>query len=243
MSPEVEAKRNVTYVINTSLSEETSRLLDLERHLTGKINHARPRSCNMRFEGLTLVQPEEINAGEPLLVDYGWQYWVHQITGVDYSHWEAMGDEELLDAFDRMLAMVDDYSPLLRADLSHPQYQTDPRALLRKLKQLIPALVKKRARRSITGHKGKKRQRPAPIDTASSSSPAASLSPPSSESPPESPSPLRSPETRRMRRLWTQYVASMAGQSTLLERFQHSFRRSETSSSPQPELASVSSPA
>ena len=240
--PEAEAKRDVTYVINTSLSEETSRLLDLERHWTGKINHAPPRSCNMRFEGLTLVQMKEINIGEPLLVDYSCPYWVHQITGVDYSHWETMGDEELLEAFDRMHAIVDDYSVLLRERLSQPQYQTDPRALLRKLKQLVPALVKKRARRSITGHKAKKRQRPSPIDTSSSTQ-AVLSSPQCSSSISPTPSPA-SPATRRMRRDWAEYIASMAGQPTLRQRFPHICRRRNPPSSPPPgSVAEVSSSA
>ena len=242
---EVEAKRNVTYVINTSLSEETPRLLDLEHHWTGKINHAPPRSCNMRFEGLTLVQAKEINAGEALLVDYGCQYWVHQITGVDYSHWETMGDEELLEAFERMHAIVDDYSALLSERLSQSQYQTDPRALLRRLKQLVPGLVKRRARKSITGHKAKRRQRPSPIDISKSSSTKATLSSPqsfSSSSLSPTPSPA-SPETRQMRRHWAKYVASMAGQPTLPQRFPHIFRRSNPSSSPPPDSVAVLSSA
>lgn len=171
---EVEAKRNVAYVINTSLSEETPRLLVLERHWTGMINHAPPRSCNMRFEGLTLVQVKKIHARESLLVDYGCSHWVHQITDVDYSHWKVMGDDELLEAFGRMHA--------------------------------------------------------------------APSSPPSSPSS-SSPAPAVSPETRRMRRHWARYVASMAGQPTLPERFPDIFDRFNTTSSSARASVALSSPA
>ena len=127
------------YVLDTSLDEDQPRYFDLRQHWMGKINHASPESANVKFEAMTLVQFADIEAGQPLLVDYGIGYWVHAVTGVDVEEWHGMPRGEalkrLLKAFVTMHAKVDDYGPLLIADLS-----TDAKVLLRQLEALVPAL-------------------------------------------------------------------------------------------------------
>ena len=122
----------------------------------GEPRKTRPLQRTLRSSD---VRPDqEIKAGEPIFVDYSSVYWVYQLTGVERAEWEKMSDEELLKAFDRMHVIVDDCSLLLRERLWHSNDQTDSRTVLRKLKQLIPALVKRRARTSVTGHEAIKRQ-------------------------------------------------------------------------------------
>ena len=112
------ALHDSVYVIDTSPTD-ISRFVDLEQHWTGCINHPTRGRCNIRFEGLTLVQISDIAELHPLTVDYGLDFWVEAVSGMGIKQWETQGpaQQSLLDTLDLMYKTVDDYTALLAAQL------------------------------------------------------------------------------------------------------------------------------
>ena len=97
------------------------RVFDARHHWIGKINHLPDRLCNLKLTGAgKLVQTREIAAGEALTFDYGVDYWVYQLSGLELSEWTASSSIEsgrgMIDLFKRMHKDVQDYTDLLRRD-------------------------------------------------------------------------------------------------------------------------------
>jgi hypothetical protein len=67
---------------------DQQRVFDARLHWVGKINHCSLSHCNLNLNNnVRLVQIKSILAGGPLTFDYGVDYWVYQITGMDASEW------------------------------------------------------------------------------------------------------------------------------------------------------------
>ena len=87
-------------------------------HWIGKINHLLDRLCNLKLTGTgKLVQTREIAAGHVLTFDYGVDYWVYQLSGLELSEWCAGSSvacsRGTQDLFRRMHQNVQDYTDLL----------------------------------------------------------------------------------------------------------------------------------
>ena len=85
----------------------------------GSINHLPMPHCNLRLtSGGKLVQITEIAAGDALTFDYGVEYWVYRLSGLELSEWltssSVVSNRGTLDLFRRMHESVRDYSDLLR---------------------------------------------------------------------------------------------------------------------------------
>ena len=98
---------------------DRQRVFDARHHWVGKLNHLPMPQCNLRLTGNgKLVQIKTIQAGEPLTLDYGMDYWVYRITGLDVTVWMAEGEVECQRGrtalFTRMHQTVSDYTDLLR---------------------------------------------------------------------------------------------------------------------------------
>ena len=98
---------------------DQQRVFDARRHWIGKINHLPMPHCNLKITGNgKLVQIKPIKAGEVLTLDYGMEYWVHQVTGLDLSEWLSEGSSVCqrgrMGLFTRMYESVLDYSKLLQ---------------------------------------------------------------------------------------------------------------------------------
>ena len=93
------------------------RVFDARHHWIGKINHLPDRLCNLKLTGAgKLVQTREIAAGEALTFDYGVDYWVYQLSGLELSEWCAgssvVCSRGTQDLFRRMHHNVQDYTAL-----------------------------------------------------------------------------------------------------------------------------------
>ena len=101
------------------LQLDQQRVFDARHHWIGKINHLPMPHCNLKLTGNgKLVQIKRIAAGDSLTFDYGIDYWLYQVTGLDASEWLSEGGTECqrgrADLFARMHDSVLDYSYLLR---------------------------------------------------------------------------------------------------------------------------------
>ena len=97
------------------------RVFDARHHWMGKINHLPDRLSNLRLASTgKLVQIKPIAVGEPLTFDYGADYWVYQLSGLELSEWlsssSVQANQGTLDLFRRMHNSVLDYTGLLRCD-------------------------------------------------------------------------------------------------------------------------------
>ena len=126
------------YVIDTSLVDGQARWFNLRQHWLGLLNHAPPSRCNVRFEGLAVVQVEgkSIAVHEELLADYGVDHWVHQLTGKDFQAMRC--GKALKEAFEVMHQTTDDYTPLLEA--FGPRRKMRHVDMLELLRQHVPVL-------------------------------------------------------------------------------------------------------
>ena len=94
-------------------------VFDARHHWIGKINHVPMPHCNLKVtQNGKLVQIKPITAGDALTWDYGMDYWVYQVTGLDVSDWLSEGGRECqrgrTELFTRMHESVLDYSGLLQ---------------------------------------------------------------------------------------------------------------------------------
>ena len=101
------------------LQLDEQRVFDARHHWIGKINHLPMPRCNLKLTGNgKLVQIKPIAAGDSLTFDYGSDYWVYRVTGLDVSQWLLEGGTDCqrgrMDLFTRMHESVLDYSRLLR---------------------------------------------------------------------------------------------------------------------------------
>jgi hypothetical protein len=90
--------------------------ITLKYHWSGKINHLPFTKANMKISEtgkLTIIK--NIKAGDILSLDYGVDFWVAKITGVDIEDWHNSGERS--DIFDRMHNEVEDYTELLEMKL------------------------------------------------------------------------------------------------------------------------------
>ena len=97
------------------------RVFDARHHWIGKINHLPDRLCNLKLTGAgKLVQTREIAAGEVVAFDYGVDYWVYQLSGLELSEWCAGSSvacsRGTQDLFRRMHDSVLDYTGLFSCD-------------------------------------------------------------------------------------------------------------------------------
>ena len=97
---------------------DRQRVFDARRHWLGKINHLPRRLCNLKLTGAgKLVQIRAIAAGEALTFDYGVEYWVFQLSGLELSEWSSsssiQSNRGVVDVFNEMHSSVLDYTNLL----------------------------------------------------------------------------------------------------------------------------------
>ena len=98
---------------------DRQRVFDARHHWVGKLNHLPMPECSLRLTGNgKLVQIKPIQAGDTLTLDYGMDYWVYRITGLDVTVWMAEGEIKCQRGrtalFNRMHQTVSDYTDLLR---------------------------------------------------------------------------------------------------------------------------------
>jgi hypothetical protein len=96
--------------------------LDCSEHWIGKLNHRPHSKCNMKTnsEG-KLIQIESIAKGEELFIDYGVEFWVYQVTGIDWDTWmdaSTLERDGLKKIFGEMLEEIEDYRDLLAMKIS-----------------------------------------------------------------------------------------------------------------------------
>jgi len=127
---------------------DKQRVFDARHHWMGKINHLPDRLCNLRLTSAgKLMQTREIAAGEALAFDYGVDYWVYQLSGLDTSDWLSEGGEACRRSrsalFTRMHELVLDYSEVLRQEwarsLSSASSAVDREGLLVELENYLDA--------------------------------------------------------------------------------------------------------
>ena len=123
-------------------------VFDARLHWIGKINHLPMSHCNLKItHNGKLVQIKPILAGDALTWDYGMDYWVYQVTGLDASEWLSEGGSACQrgrsDLFARMHESVLDYSELLQQkwarSLSSSSSATDREGLLVELEDYLDA--------------------------------------------------------------------------------------------------------
>ena len=100
---------------------DKQRVFDARHYWIGKINHLPDRLCNLKLTNAgKLVQTREIAAGLALTFDYGVDYWVYQLSGLELSEWCAgssvVCSRGRQDLFRRMHQNVQDYTDLLHRD-------------------------------------------------------------------------------------------------------------------------------
>lgn len=97
-------------------------VFDARQHWVGRINHLPMPHCNLKLTSSgKLVQIKPIQSGEALTFDYGVDYWVYQLSGLELSDWLVGGssvpcDRGTLDLFRRMHECVFDYTDLFKCD-------------------------------------------------------------------------------------------------------------------------------
>ena len=100
---------------------DRQRAFDARYHWVGRINHLPHRLCNLKLTSAgKLVQTRAITAGEALSFDYGVDYWVYQLSGLELSEWSSsstvQSNRGMVDLFDKMHNSVLDYTELLGFD-------------------------------------------------------------------------------------------------------------------------------
>ena len=108
---------DATYLVQL----DRQRVFDARHHWVGKINHFPDRLCNLKLTSAgELVQTRKIAAGEALTFDYGVDYWVYQLSGLELSGWlsssSVQSNRGTLDLFRRMHRSLLDYAGLLCCD-------------------------------------------------------------------------------------------------------------------------------
>jgi len=113
----------------------------------GKMNHASPKSekLNVLIQNGIIWLTKSIKKDEFLYVDYGLDYWVFQITGLDYSEEWPMGltqnqKTEMENLFLDMHYEVDNYTELLKLNYS---LSNDDKASKLKALKTIKNVIKK----------------------------------------------------------------------------------------------------
>ena len=101
------------------LQLDQQRVFDARHHWIGKINHLPMPHSNLKLTGNgKLVQIKAIAAGDSLTLDYGMEYWVYQMTGINASDWLLEGGTECqrgrMHLFTRMHDSVLNYTCMLR---------------------------------------------------------------------------------------------------------------------------------
>ena len=108
-------KMDPTYLIPLS----SARWFDARHHWVGKINHLPTPHCNLKLTKCgKIVQLKSIISGEALSLDYGMDYWVYRVTGLELDDWldgdSAEGRHGRLQVLTTMHKKVSDYTPLLQ---------------------------------------------------------------------------------------------------------------------------------
>ena len=128
---------------------DRQRVFDARHHWVGKLNHLPMPQCNLRLTGNgKLVQIKPIQAGDAVTLDYGVDYWVYRITGLDVRVWMAEGEIECqrgrMALFTRMHQTVSDYTDLLRQkwtrSLSSSSSAVEREGLLVELEEHLDAM-------------------------------------------------------------------------------------------------------
>ena len=114
---------------------------DVQHHWVGKVNHLPTPHCNLKLtQSGKIVQLRSIIRGEALSFDYGQDFWVYRVTGLELDEWLAGNNAETRQArsqlFTTMHKKVSDYKPLLRL-----QSLTEPSTMMER-EELIEALSK-----------------------------------------------------------------------------------------------------
>jgi hypothetical protein len=105
----IEDKNQLRYMYH--LGDQT--YIDLATQWLGKINHGSPLTANVRFDSARIVQARVIAAGDPLLVEYGLDYWVLQLTNIDLDLWPR----GYVATWQQLYKTTDDYTAYLNAGL------------------------------------------------------------------------------------------------------------------------------
>jgi hypothetical protein len=97
---------------------DRQRVFDARHHWIGKINHLPMPHCNLRLTSNgKLVQIKPIVTGDSLTFDYGVDFWVYELSGLELSAWlvsrSVACNRGTLDVFRRMHDSVHDYTDLL----------------------------------------------------------------------------------------------------------------------------------
>ena len=108
---------DATYLVQL----DRKRVFDARDHWVGKINHLPDRLCNLRLASTgKVVQIKPIAVGEALTLDYGVDYWIYQLSGLERSEWlsssSVQSNRGVVDLFNEMHNCVLDYTDLLRCD-------------------------------------------------------------------------------------------------------------------------------
>lgn len=108
---------DATYLVQL----DRQRVFDARHHWIGKLNHLPNRLCNLKLNSSgKLVQIKPIAEGEALTFDYGADYWVYQLTGLELSDWlssnSVQSNRGVVDLFNEMHSCVLDYTDLLGCD-------------------------------------------------------------------------------------------------------------------------------
>ena len=117
MDKDAAREADATYLVQL----DRHRVFDARHHWVGKINHLPDRLCNLRLANTgKLAQTKAIEAGEVLTFDYGADYWVYQLSGLELSEWlvssSVQSSRGVVDLFGRMHDSVLDYKDLLSCD-------------------------------------------------------------------------------------------------------------------------------
>ena len=117
LSKDTAGNADPTYLVQL----DRQRVFDARRHWIGKINHLPDRLCNLKLTSTgKLMQIRPIAAGDALTFDYGVDYWVLQLSGLELSDWlvssSVQSNRGTLDLFRRMHDSVLDYTGLLSCD-------------------------------------------------------------------------------------------------------------------------------
>jgi hypothetical protein len=109
-----ELEKDPTYLIPLDLEH----WFDAREHWVGRINHLPTPHCNLKLiKSGKIVQLRSIIGGEALSFDYGRDYWVYRVTGLELDEWlagdDAEGRQSRSQLFTTMHKKVSDYTPLL----------------------------------------------------------------------------------------------------------------------------------
>ena len=104
-------KHALRYTVNIRNDE----YINLENHWTGRINHSPSNhdGCNLKAVEDKLYQTKLIHEGDELRYDYGLDYWVFQVTGLDVDDWLRTHPSSMR-LWKRMHENTTDYGLLLK---------------------------------------------------------------------------------------------------------------------------------